>query len=106
MKALFGELDKLCDYVRGLPGAAGHPEVEKYLNLIAAQKGRIALAQSEALIYQEMSQKQMAKMQDAANQKKEAHRKKLEELTTPSAPLDGKALGRALLKNLGLSRPQ
>ena len=32
---------------------------------------------------------------------KEAHRKRMEELNRPSPPLDGNALGRALLKSLG-----
>jgi hypothetical protein len=33
--------------------------------------------------------------------KEEAHRKRMEELKTPPPPLDGNALGHALLKNLG-----
>ena len=41
------------------------------------------------------------KLQEAAQQKAEEHRKKMEELKQPSAALDPHALGRALLKNLG-----
>ena len=35
------------------------------------------------------------------NRNEEAHRKRMEELNRPSPPLDGNALGRALLKSLG-----
>jgi hypothetical protein len=45
----------------------------------------------------------MAELVQTAKQKKEAHRQRMEELNTPSPPLDGNALGRALLKNLGLT---
>lgn len=37
-------------------------------------------------------------------QAKEAKRRKLEELNKPLPPLDGNALGMALLKNMGLIR--
>jgi hypothetical protein len=63
------------------------------------------LAQSESLAYAKMAQEQLTKMQEASKQKKENHRKKMEELNTPLPPLDGNDLGRALLKNLGLDTP-
>jgi Peptidase C39 family len=104
MKALFGELDKFCDHVRSLPGATGHPELKQYLDMIGAHKEKIILAQAETIVYARMGRDQLQKMQAASNEKKEAQRKKVEEVNTPSAPLDGNALGRALLKNLGFTR--
>lgn len=47
-------------------------------------------------------QQESAKMAQAAKQQADAHKRRTEELTRPSPPLDGSALGRALLKNLGL----
>jgi hypothetical protein len=104
-KPLFSELDKFCQHILSLPGAANHPEVKQHLERIAANKEKIVLAQSESLAYAKMAQEQSKKMQEASQQKKEKHRQKMEELNTPLPPLDGNDLGRALLKTLGLETP-
>jgi len=101
MKPLFAEIDRFCGHVLGLPGAANHPDIKQLVEQITASKGRIELAQSEALAYQKMARDQLTKMWGDAKQMKEAHRKKMEELNRPSPPLDANALGHALLKNLG-----
>jgi Peptidase C39 family len=105
MMPLFGELDKFCQHILSLPGAAGHLEIKRHLEMIGASKEKIVLAQSESLAYAKMAQDQSTKMQEASKQRKEEHRKKMEELNTPLPPLDGNNLGRALLKNLGLDTP-
>jgi len=101
MKPLFNEINKFCDHIRGIPGAAGHPDIKKQLDMIGINMERLVLAQAEMLTYQKMAQAQIAEMQEASRLKKEIHRKKMEELNRPAPPLDGNALGHALLKNLG-----
>jgi hypothetical protein len=104
MKPPFAELDKFCNHIRELSGATDHPEIRKYLDLIESSKGKIVLANSESRVFASMAESQRKKMQESSQLKKEAHRKKIEILNTPPPPLDGDALGRALLENLGLNK--
>jgi hypothetical protein len=101
MKLCFGELDKFCNHILSLPALANHAAIKQQLESITASKEAIKLAESERLVYQKIARDQMAKLQEETELKREAHRRKLEELNRTSPPLDGKALGRALLKNLG-----
>lgn len=97
------EIDKFCRYILAVPGAAAHPEVKKQLDFIASRKEKLKLAHVEALVHQRAHQEQLAKFTETAKRNAEVHRKKLEELNRPSPSLDGDALGRALLKNLGFT---
>jgi Peptidase C39 family len=101
---LFVELDKFCNHVLTTPAAANTPDVKQQLDFIAASKEKLKLAQAEELAHQKTRFEQLAQIQEVAKRAKESHLKKLEELNKPSPPLDGDALGRALLKNLGLSK--
>lgn len=101
MKPLFAELNKFCDQIRSLPGAEVHSEVKKHLDRVLASKEKMVLAQSEMLIYAKMAQDQLRQMQETSRQKKEEHRQRVEALQVAAPALDGNALGRALLKNLG-----
>jgi hypothetical protein len=105
LKPLFGELDKFCSLILSLPGAANHPEIKKQVDFIAGSKEKLRLARTESLAYRKMSREQLTKLQEEAKQRDEAHRKKIEDLNRPLPPLDGNALGHALLKNLGLRTP-
>lgn len=99
----FAELDKFCSRILSFPAAANHPEIKKQLDLITTCKVKLKLAQTEELVHRKARQAQLANMLKTAKQNEEAHRKKMEELNKPSPPLDGDALGRALLKNLGFT---
>lgn len=101
---LFAEMDKFCDHIRAIPGAADHARIRQQIDFIQASKGKLKLAQAEQFAFRQMRQDQLAKLVETAKQKKEAHVKRMQELNTPSPPLDGNALGRALLKNLGFTR--
>jgi hypothetical protein len=103
LNILFGELDKFCSYIRSIPGAASHPDVKQQLDFITASKEKLTLALAEQLAHQHARQEQLANALQAAKQREEAERQRIEELARPSPPLDGNALGQALLKNLGLS---
>ncbi len=101
LSKVFAEIDKFCGLVLTLPGAANHPAIKKQLDFIASSKEKLKLAQIQALVHRKAHQEQLAKIVQTAEQNAEAHRKKIEELNRPSPPLDGNALGHALLKNLG-----
>jgi hypothetical protein len=101
--ALFAELDKFCNHVLSLPAAVNHPDIKRNMEAIAARKEQLKLAQVEALAHLKTHQEQMANIVQSTKEKQEAHRKKMEGINTPLPPLDGDALGRALLKNLGFT---
>lgn len=98
---VFAALDTFCSHILSLPAAASHPDIKKQLDLIAASKEKLKVAEAEGLAHREAHRQQLAKLQELAKAREEAHRKKMEEINRPSPPLDGNALGRALLKNLG-----
>jgi hypothetical protein len=101
LDSLFYTLDKFCNYI--LPAAASHPEIKQQLDFIAASKEKLTLALAEERAQAQARREQLADALQGVRQKEEARRKQLEELTRPLPPLDGNALGRALLKNLGLA---
>jgi hypothetical protein len=103
LNRLFGELDKFCSHILSLPAAVSHPDIKPQIDFITASKEKLKLAQAEEFAHRKVRQEQLDELAQTAKQKEEAHRKRMEELNTPSPPLDGDALGRALLKNLGLT---
>ena len=98
---LFGELDKFCAFVLSIPAAANHPEIKKQLDLIAGSKDQLTQAVAEEEAAQNARFAQLAAIKQQTQATREAHKKKIEELNKPLSPLDGDALARALLKNLG-----
>jgi hypothetical protein len=101
IKKLFGEIDKFCAHILAIPAAASHPEIKKQLDFIVASKDRFKLAYDARQTNFASTKAQLDALAKSAQEKAEAHRKKMEEINRPSPPLDGNALGRALLKNLG-----
>ncbi len=98
---LFAGLDEFCNHISGLPGAAGHERLKQQLDFIQASKEKIKQAAAEQFAFQQMRRQQQEQISEAARKRKEEFRKKMAELNTPAPSLDGQALGRALLKNLG-----
>jgi len=98
---LFEELDKFCNHILTIPGAANHPEIKKQFDFIKSSKEQLLLAHAESVVNRKLHQEQLATYTQAAKQRQEAHQKKLDELNKPLGPLDGDALARALLKNVG-----
>jgi hypothetical protein len=98
---LFAEMDKFTSLVLSIPAAANHPDIKKQLEFIAAGKEKFKVAHAEELVRRTAVLGQLAALTEKHKQQKEAQLKKIEELNAPPPPLDGNALGRALLKNLG-----
>ena len=100
---MFRELDKFCNHVLSLPGAANHPDIKAQIDFLMANKEKLRFAQAEALAHGRRHKEQMAAVLQAAKLQEEAHRRRVEEIGRPLPPLDGDALGRALLKELGFT---
>jgi hypothetical protein len=101
---LFAELDKFCAAIAAMPLAAKNPLVMKQIEFMKGSKQKLTeAADKQMALLQEHHDKSMALMQKG-KQAQEAKRQKLEELNKPLPPLDGSALGMALLKNMGLIR--
>jgi len=100
-EAVFAELDKFCNYALSIPGAAEHAELKMHLDFLSAGREKLKVAQSEELAYQKIRADEMTALKQKSSKEQEAHNKMVQELNTPPPPLDGNALGHALLKNLG-----
>jgi len=98
---LFAEIDKFAAFIVSLPGARDHPDIKQHLDVVRQQKEKMILAKSEALARQASSTADMAVFEKSLREKREAHEKRMEELNAQAPPLDGNALGRALLKSIG-----
>jgi hypothetical protein len=100
---LFSQLDQFCAQILSVPAAANHPDVRKQIDFLKASKDKLRLAQSEELVRRNVREAQMAQFRQRFKQEEEALRKKRDEVNKPAPPLDGNALGQALVKDLGLS---
>ena len=100
LTSLFTQLDQFCNHILSLPGAANHPEIKQQLDLIAVHREKLILAEAEERANRKAHQDRMAEMSQAAKKRGDAHRQTMEEARKLLPPLDGNALGRALLQNL------
>jgi hypothetical protein len=98
---LFAEIDKFTSHVLSIPAAANDPTIKQKLELVSASKEQFKAAHAADLARRATALGQIAAFQEKNTQQKEAQLKKIEELNAPGTPLDGDALGDAMLKNLG-----
>ncbi len=103
LSKLFAEVDKFCNHILSLPAAANHPEIQQQLAFLTGSKEKLTAAMAQELAKRKVHQDQIGAMAQAAKEKQDAHRKKVEEINKPCPPLDGDALSRALMKNLGIT---
>jgi hypothetical protein len=106
LNPVFVALDKFCTHILSLPGLRDRPDVREQIDFLRSGKEKLKLAQAEQNARHEERRQHLAAIKKSAIEAEQAHLKKVEELNTPSPPLDGFALGSALLKNLGLGRPE
>jgi len=97
---LLSAMDDFTSHVLSIPAAACNPDVKKQLEIITAGKEKFKVAHAEELARRAAILGQLAALTQKTTQQKEAQLKKAEELNAPAPPLDGNALGRALLRNL------
>jgi hypothetical protein len=101
LEKAFSAMDQFSSFVRSLPGVEEHSEIRKHLQIFEQQKEKILSAVQAFEKDQALGKQQMAAMEKSAKEAREAHERKLAELKAPMEPLDGRALGVALLKSLG-----
>ena len=101
---MFEALDKFLALIAEVPGSKDNPEIVQQLAAIKINRERLTLANAEAQANQKQRADRMAGMRRQTEERQEIHRKKLEELQKRLPPLDGDALGHALLKNLGFMK--
>src|ERR1035437_11197957 len=78
-----------------------HPDLKAQIDFIQGSKDKLRLAQAEELNRIRARLDRLAVAGEESKKRIEARRRKREELNAPLPPLDGDALGCALLKNLG-----
>ncbi len=98
---LFMEVDKFTSQVLSIPAAANNPDVRKKLEFVEASKEQIKVAHAEDLARRSLAFGQLAAFEEKNKQEKEAAQKKAADRDAPATPLDGDALGDAMLRNLG-----
>jgi hypothetical protein len=98
---LFAEMDRFTSHVLRIPAAANNPDIRKKLEMVEASKIQFKAAHAAELARRAEALAQVASFQEKAKQRKDAELKKIDDLNTPAPPLDGDALGDAMLKNLG-----
>jgi hypothetical protein len=102
----FTELDKFMALVLSSEAVARNPEVRKQFDFINASKKKLMYALSEGLIHRKAHEARLSQFKQVCKQAEEVLLKKKEEITKPAPPLDGNALGQALLEDLGLLGPE
>ena len=100
----FAQMDKFCAHIQSLPAAAGNPAIQRQIESLLATKQTLLLARTEAIANEKLASDQMAKLVAESEKAAAAHQQKVDEINRPAPPLDGNALGRALMKNLGFTR--
>ena len=98
---LFAALDQFTSLLSSSPAVAADARVQNQLNFIKASKEGVISAHAESVAYQKVRQAQVDALGAATREKSERQRAKMEEMSKPLPALDGEALARALLRNLG-----
>jgi hypothetical protein len=99
---LFADMDKFTNHVLSIPGAADNPDIKAQLDFVAGSKEKLKVTSAEELANRTAVMGQLAALKEKNKQQREAQLQKIEEMKKPLPPLDGDALGRSLLKNLGI----
>jgi hypothetical protein len=103
LNKMFDAIDKFVGEIMGIPGAADNSAIKQQLVRLDSNKANMKQAFAEAEIHGKAYTGQLAAFAAASVARAEAHRKKMEEVNKKGEPLDGVALGKALLKNLGFT---
>jgi hypothetical protein len=98
---LFAEIDKFTSHIRNIPAAAIDPDIKKRLEFVETMKEQLKGAHAADLARRVTVFGQLAALEEKIKQQKEAELKKIADRNNPAPPIDGDALGQALLKNLG-----
>jgi len=98
---VIAEVERFCAQILSMPGVANHPDVKAQIDFMRLNAEKLKPAQAEELAGMKAHSDRLTNFARESHEKVEAHKKKVEDLNTPPPPLDGDALGAALLKTLG-----
>jgi hypothetical protein len=101
---LSGELEKFCSQILSLAPVANHAELKRQIAEIQGKQDELQRAQADHIIHLKTHAEQLAAMTKAADQRQKAHTQRATQLNPQVPTLDGNALGRDLLRNLGFSK--
>ena len=101
LEKVFEAIDTFCAKISSMPGLADRADLKAQLDFIRSGKDRLRAAQAEQESQLRSHADQLSARVLESRAMVEAHLKRAEGLGAPLAPLDGNALGQALLKNLG-----
>jgi len=104
LSQVFEGLDKFVAQVNSIPGVGSNPDIPPLIEGLVSCKAALTAALAEAAGYARVQDGRMAAFVQASEARREAHRKKVEEVNKQGESLDGVALGKALLKNLGFTK--
>jgi hypothetical protein len=104
LEATFAQLDQFCNHLLSIPGAEGHPDLKAQIDFIHANKDKLRLAQAEEIGGINASIDRLAAAAEESKKREAENRKRTEAGNAPPPAADGKALGEALLKNLGFKK--
>jgi len=99
--ALFAEMDKFTNHILSFPVAAEHPEIQRQVALIAAEKEKFKVAHAEDVANRTALLAQLSAIREKAKRTQEAAEKQREQEQKSPASLNGTELGNTLLRNLG-----
>jgi Papain-like cysteine protease AvrRpt2 len=95
------QIEKFCAKVMSRPRVAENKDVRAQIEFIRAQAEKLKPAQAEELAAIKAFADKLTAFAAASQEKVQANKQRVADLNTPLPPLDGNALGAALLKNLG-----
>lgn len=101
---MFAALDRFAEFAMTVPGAANHAELKSHIDVIRGARQQVTQALAEDGAHVKARTDRIEALTQKVRQREEAERKRVEDAEKVPPPLDGNALGRALRKNLGLTR--
>jgi hypothetical protein len=96
-------LTAFINQVLTVPGAAEHPEIQQHLELLARKREGLYQAFEEGQKNKELHLDQLQKFQTATDRNAAAQRERASSFDVPATELDGNALGKSLLRELGFT---
>jgi len=105
LEKILSVLDQFTGMMAQHPAAANHPDVMKQLEFLAVNRQKLKSVNAQEQVRRTLVAGQLMELERAVEQKKQLQKKVMDSarMVRPLEPLDGNALGVALLRSLGLS---
>lgn len=100
----FSEIDKFRDQLLRIPSVAANPDVLAQFDMIEQKRVQFHLEYAELTVSLDARKAEMKATLADARRQEEEQQKKIDEANKPPVPLDGNALNRELLSNLGFTK--